>query len=412
MQNTGRINTRHVGNTGLIVLLSLILFTLIVLVIVVVAGRRDTDDHGRPTADPHGAGNTPAVGDGQTVRRTELGNVPKSPKPIGDPNRIKDTLQAGKTYRVVVKGGFDARVEDKDWGIKEVISLGYAVEMAVRRKIESNDGHRIVELRTFETCRNVKILSKVESVSIELGLPGTLLLGAVAELNPGAAEAVVQIKSVAESVLKGGAQSLADDAAAKAFARVETISGKTVRITYVDGVGVNDITPIDCSLDADERDWVFDTATLSDCYILPDIKLAAGATWTVDRAQFAGFVDPSLPRSRPGKSLSSERTMCRQARSKLRSWASNADTWTWTIQIRPRSVSGVSRLRGTMRYNLTDGYVEQSELSGDLRIETVSKNHILFEARFRTEPKMHLKLLLSNAVGQWQTLSAKVRRNS
>ncbi len=390
MQNTGWINTRRAGNTGVIVLLSLILLALIVLVVVVMAGRRDTEDRGRPSADPPGAGDKPAVGDGQTVHRTELAHVPKSPKPIGDPDRVKDTLQAGKTYRVVVKGGFDARVEDKDWGIKEVTNLAYAVEMAVKRTIESNDGHRIVELRTFETCRNVKVLCKVEAVTIELGLPGQLLLGALEAVQPGAGTAVVELKPVAESVLKGGYQSLADSATAKAFGHVESISGKTVRITYADGIGVEDITPVGCSLDADERDWVLDTATLSDCYILPDIKIAAGATWTVDGAQFAGFMDPSLRAITTGEVVIQREKDVQEGEKQIAILGierghlemDNSDQTTQRV--------GSFTPRGTMRYNLTDGYVEQSDLNGDLRVETVSKNHILFEARFRTEPKMHL----------------------
>lgn len=46
--------------------------------------------------------------------------------------------------------------------------------------------------------------------------------------------------------------------------------------------------------------------------------------------------------------------------------------------------------RGTLRFNITEGYIESAELNGELAVETVSKDHILFEARFRTRPRMQV----------------------
>ena len=42
-----------------------------------------------------------------------------------DPNRIKETLQQGKTYAVVLKAGLESQVEDKAWGFRKVVSLAY-----------------------------------------------------------------------------------------------------------------------------------------------------------------------------------------------------------------------------------------------------------------------------------------------
>ena len=219
----------------------------------------------------------------------------RPPKPIGDPDRIKEVLQVGKTYRVVAKAGFDARVEDKDWDIKQVTNLAYVMEMHVTRKIESNDGHRIVELRTFDHLRNAKVLFQVEGVTIELGPLGALVLGAIDSVQPGTIETVATVKPFVETFLKSSAQALADGQASKAFAGVDSLSGKTVRIAFVDdGRGVESITPIGCQLTADEADLVWNTAVLSDCYLLPDVKVKAGETWKVDGRQLGGFLDPTL----------------------------------------------------------------------------------------------------------------------
>jgi len=385
MQKPTTKTSERIGatNLALVVLLSGILLVLIILLAVILLGKSN------PSNETHD-GVRSVLGPGETARRSDLHKPPKSPKPVGNPDRIKETLQAGKTYRAVVKGGFEARVEDKDWGIKKVINLAYAVEMAIDRTIESNDGKRIVELRHFETCRNVKLLCQVESVQIDLGTPGELLLGALEYVQPGAGTVLVELKPVTESFLRGGAQSVANDATAKAFARVNSVSGKTVRIVYTDGVGVEDITPVDCSLDIDEQDWVRTTAVLSDCYILPDFKIAAGRSWTVDGPQLAGFVDPSL-RAVPQGTVTIKREKDEEIDGKdvailqIESGHLNLDSSDQST----RRVGSFTP-RGKLRYNVSDGYVALADLNGDFQIETVSKDHILFEARFRTEPIIRL----------------------
>lgn len=71
-----------------------------------------------------------------------------------------------------------------------------------------------------------------------------------------------------------------------------------MRITFVNGVGVEAIEPVGCTLTAEERDFVFGTAILSDCSILPDVKAKPGESWSVDGQELAGLLDPSL-RGRP-----------------------------------------------------------------------------------------------------------------
>ena len=41
-------------------------------------------------------------------------------------------------------------------------------------------------------------------------------------------------------------------------------------------------------------------------------------------------------------------------------------------------------------YNLTDNYLEEARLTGKFIVEKVSKDHILFEARFKMEPKLQI----------------------
>ena len=46
--------------------------------------------------------------------------------------------------------------------------------------------------------------------------------------------------------------------------------------------------------------------------------------------------------------------------------------------------------RGDMEFDLTNGFVRSAKLTGDITFQEVSTDHLLFESRFRTEPKLHL----------------------
>jgi len=286
---SGRGRSRGAGRRGgtspaVLLLLAGILVALVVLIGVLVTQRgKGGPGPGSPGRADTGA--TPVVADGQQVRRSELPAPPKSPEPIADPDRIRETLRAGETYQVVIKAGLDARATDRAWWRKEVIHVAYLAEMALDRTIEANDGKRVVELRRFVAARNVKLLCTVEDAAIDLGAPGALLLGALAYLRPDAGAAVVAAKPIADAILRIGAQEAARDQATRAVAHVDSLAGKAVRITYVDRVGVEVIEPVGCVLTAQERDFVAGTAVLSDCYLW-GLKKAVGQRWAVDGSGF------------------------------------------------------------------------------------------------------------------------------
>ena len=384
----GRAVSRHGRSAPIIVLLVGILVALVVLIGVLVTQR------GGYVSGPSPVRSGPVVADGQTVRRAELSHPPPSPKPVGDPDRIKETLLEGKTYRVVLKAGLNARAEDKAWWRKEVINLAYVVEMQVDRTVERNDGRRVVELRHFVTSRNVKLLCDVEDAAIDLGAPGVLLLGALAYLQPGAGLAVTAAKPVADAILRRGAQEAARGKATRAVAHVDTLSGKTVRITYVDGLGVESVEPVGCTLTRDERDFVAGTAVLSDCYIW-DLRKAVGARWKVDGSQLSGLIDPSLRgttdgeihfvRDDDGKEDGRTFAALRVEGGSLMVNSSDAST---------RRV-GTFSPRGTLRYSLTDKVVERATLVGRFDVEEVTTDHILFETSFKTRPTLTVEYACS-----------------
>jgi len=369
MSNRSKQLSAGKANPVITVLLSGILVALIVLIVVVVRNSGPGPDETTVKPKP----------DENTVS-----------KPIDDPDRIKETLQEGKTYRVILKVSINSRAEDKDWGVKQVTNLAYVGEMAMNRTIEQNNGRRIVELRHFETARNVKLLSDVEDVTIELGAPGMLVLAALETFAPGAGQATLAAKPIAEAILKGGAEVLAENVAGKAFANIDSLSGKKVRITYVDGVGVEGIEAVGCTLSPDERDWIAATAVLSDYHLFPELEIEVGGTWTVDGKEFTGFIDPSLRGVTSGE-ITIKRTSNQPQGGKQYAELAIEDGYLSIDRSDDASKRvGTFTPRGTIHYSLTNRIVETASLTGDITIEEVSQDHLLFEASHKVQPKVNV----------------------
>jgi hypothetical protein len=364
-----------------IFLLSGILLAFIVLIVILLTGRQqDSPSPERP------------ITSGETVNRSELFNSPVPPKFIGDEKRIKEVAQEKKTYVHLAKGGFDARVEDKDWATRKVVNLAYAYEMSGSRMIESNDGKKIVEIRQFDSVRTVKLLSEVESVTIDLGAPSQLVLGIVLDWagGSGTGEAILAAKPIAEKILREGAQYIADNNT-KAFGEIDSLSGKKIRVTFVDGEGVVAIEPIGCSLNADERDFAFNTATLLDYHALPNIEFKPGETWTIDGGELGGMLDPSLRGASHGEIVVAREPDFDEggkqyAKLTIKKGFLNIDS----SDASQRRIGSFTP-RGFLKYNIVDRYVESAELTGDMHFETVSKDHLLFEASFKTRPRLQVQ---------------------
>lgn len=329
------------------------------------------------------------VAAGTTAKREDLPNPPPPPaKPVANDQRIKETVQAGKTYHTVLKVGFQCRAEDSDWGAKLVTNLTYVGEFVVDRHIESNDGKRVVEVRHFVSTRNVKVVSEVEQLKIDFGPAGTPILMALEWFAPGSGAAFMSTTPVVEAIFGAAADVMLKDATAKAVGRVDSLSGKKVRIVYVDGVGVESVTPLASGLTEDERDFVFSTAVLSDCNILPELTTKPGEYWKVDGAEFAGLFDPTW-RGTPTGDVTIVRdpnqAINGQPHAVLRV---NQGLITLNGTDAKSSRVGTFTPSGKLTYNLTDNFVDSAKLEGKMKVERMSRDHILFPSTFKSTPSL------------------------
>src|SRR5262249_37188997 len=160
--------------------------------------------------------------------------------------------------------------------------LNYAFEAVIDREIEKNDGKEIVEVRHFRDLRSLKVETRLEDVRIHLGPAGDFLAKALALIQPEGTPNATGIVSALDGVsMKGMRSSLRwsgiapekllgmDDKALKAFVMVDNLSGKSVRLTYVDGNGVVQLQPVKGAMTQQERDFHIASVLCSDSLIVP-----------------------------------------------------------------------------------------------------------------------------------------------
>lgn len=213
---------------------------------------------------------------------------------VADPPRVRSLLPVGSTHLLHTKGGMTGTLQPGfQWGFRRRLRAAYAFESLVHRTIESNDGARIVEVRRFEKVRMVRLLSESQNMEIDLGLPEKEILEPLGDANCVGTRRVDPCR-LADAILVGGAKAIQGHATNRAYVQTDSLSGKTVRITYVDGLGVTSVEPIDCTLAESDRQFLQHTPVLADAYLAPNTPSRSSEPMDTHARQLACLLAPSL----------------------------------------------------------------------------------------------------------------------
>jgi hypothetical protein len=194
-------------------------------------------------------------------------------------------------------------------------------------------------------------------------------------------------------ILNEAGQAAVEQTVSKAVGMIDSLEGKKVRITYVDGEGVESVESVACSLDEAERDYLKGLALLSDCYILPDVQSKPGSFWDVEAAALVDLLPPTW-RGRPSGVVTITRGQ--DFREKGKTFASlemSRGTFRVNASDNSRRRLGDVTPRGKLSYNIDDGYVQSATLTATGRLEDVSTDHLLFETRLQSSPKLEIRYL-------------------
>ncbi len=333
-------------------------------------------------------------------------------RPINSPEILQNLREEGKTYHSAIVGKVSGRAKKRDWGsIQTAANFNYIYTMKTTGKIIKNDGRTIVEERSFD---HVGENCVVTDVSAELSLPeegvvSDFIDGFVRGITGGLASGrdavklanhVVRFDKVPERMMPFlikvfGPNVIADKI--KMLSKEKDgriLEGKTVRITFKDGMGVTRIDPINCpQLTKEEQAIIIRTNYVMDHYLMPEKEVAVGKEWKINADVFSGLIDPRLE----GK-IKGEITVERSADFRRRDKGVNKCIRLIDGQISVVSPEGgntvrgeITRVRGKAIRPDEHGVITSAGLQGYVQYKEVSRHHLLFDATMETEPKFDVE---------------------
>jgi hypothetical protein len=237
------------------------------------------------------------VASGASLSRSELTRfggesaLPDFPNAAGSPEQVKTLLREGTIYEVTVKGGLVARPIGKGYAQLPQRSVAYMFEMKYCSTIEKNDGIRIVERRWFESIRMAKIVSQAVDMSLDLKPGGELVLDRIDFPDPDAGIVLAPASDVAGVMLATGVRSVVSDPSSRTFLEQDVMSGRSVRLTHLDGVGVESVEALDQALTDTQTCFLFSQPVLPGA-VLPVREANGTTTAIVGLPQLSAFLEP------------------------------------------------------------------------------------------------------------------------
>jgi hypothetical protein len=337
-------------------------------------------------------------------------------KPVNRPAYLQFLRQQGKTYSSQVVGKVSGRASKKDWGLRGVAYFEYLYAVESKGKILKNDGVKVVEERHFGKVNENLLVSSYEVV-VELPDELDKVFSALAWFGPQAAAVAAAgrtAKNIVNNVRLPVSKEWVDLAREKGLfskfpdldpRKMESelrmftqgsdnrlLEGKTVRIVFIDGKGVESVEGVGCELTPRERDLVVRTNFVMDHYLFPDRKVEPGHDWTVNGDVFSGFLDPRLhgrvggevtvlraPDFVDHKDEVSKRVKIVKGTLVLRDEAGG------------REITGqITNLRGACAIPDRFGVVTSGTLQGYADYKAVTKDHLLFAAETTFTPRLEV----------------------
>lgn len=206
--------------------------------------------------------------------------------------QVMSAVPVGRSYEVLVNGGVTGRSPDMFYRPMHRRYMAYMFEMRYQRTIESNNGCRIVERRTYGSVRTAKILSSA-GVNLKLPPPDVVRLDCLDYPEAGGGIAVAPVRPVAEAILERGATAVVDDSTSRAFLEQHLLSGKSVRLTYVVGVGMSSIEPLGWTLTKSVAAHLFTQTVLPPPLPTSDSLGRPLTDFILPPAEFTAFLDPT-----------------------------------------------------------------------------------------------------------------------
>ena len=367
-----------------------------------------------------------------------------------DKEVLTTAREVGKTYHNEFVGKVFGKGINEDWWLKGICSFQYFYHVESNGKIISNDGETIIEERTFEQAEEHLF---VDDVKLGFDLPldkydmlikglsyagkGLAIMSTTADGGACLAPIITGISMIIEksAPFRNWLEKLntveidltvLNEALENAIAREwlhadwieckksgekvigrkivdgkdiagtdidQFLKGKTVRITFQNGVGITNLEPIDCSLTKEEEKFIKRGNFIFEQYIMSGSE-NEGDDWIVDAELFGGFLDSRMEAHPMGKVGLHRRTdgnedgqVVKYVEIKKGSSVALEDI---TKEGKKRS-GNISEMSGTCEIVGEDKLVRKATLQGIVRYSEIKPHHLLFKTEFKTKPRLDIQ---------------------
>jgi hypothetical protein len=318
--------------------------------------------------------------DRQDIRRWYGEDFPKTPF-VNSAEHLKRALPPGAMHEILLKGSVLARLPKRENG--PATCIAYVFEMRFFRIIESNDGQRVVEVRFIDRIRRAKIVTLQQGLAIDLGRPADPILGGIRFPTEEFGMTVAPVEEVARAILADGAEEVIAESSSRAFIEEDYLSGRWVRLTFVDGTGVEAVEPIDWQLSYDETAFLFAQPLMAAKMFLPNRNRRQPRV--VEINQLAGFFEPGL-----GLGAADELFLVRHAGDRTTPLREYEMLRSANVFDGRAGDAVPGRCFGKLRYNPKTRLLESAELLWPMNEVIRMRNKLLFEYGFQPSPELHL----------------------
>jgi hypothetical protein len=333
------------------------------------------------------------------------------PPAVNQPVRVRQALRPGTTYEVRLKGTMKVDAVYEPFvpllNIRGKITVNYAFEAVIERTIWYNDGARVIEDRYFRDVKTLLVGSDAEDLTLTPGPAGQALLdlsGVAVPFVPGGA-AVKGGEQLLQVVLKHLGPFLANvhqrvrsGYRVGAFAMLDGLSGKKVRLHYVDGRGVQRLEPVWGAITPDERSFHMSSVVLSDCLLFPNEELPVGDSYEVDAEAFGDKIDPSF-RTRLGGTVqvtrAADKSFYVPALADHRMRCAVLKVSADGLQLRSAAadvgaIVGTFSPTGVLYFDPGSRLVVAAQLKGSGEVKTFPPRHLMHKAHSFSRPQLDI----------------------
>jgi hypothetical protein len=190
---------------------------------------------------------------------------PEHTPALNRPERFKLSLPAGQEFAVTVRGEITATLDEWEYDVRRSRHVFYAFETQYQRTIESNDGRCVVERRDYRNVKRVKLLVPVGDAPLPSEPFCDWSFATLDFPHPSNGIGLVPANYLAGVLLRPDLHVLAKDEWCRGYTEQDDLSGRSVRLTYVDGVGIESVEAIGWSPTSEQMRYLTQRSVLLDC---------------------------------------------------------------------------------------------------------------------------------------------------